>query len=316
MPPGPSHRPGARPRRRALAPPRPPRLTRGGRVEPPSPRSLELRALALRLVPALARDGAAVALTGSAARGDAGPGSDLDLWVVGARSGRRSLVVDGVPVTLLQQTPDEALAFDSLCLYETRQLLVLHDAPGHFARVGRAAHRQRRAVRAAILEATAEDVARLEGLAAGASPLQRVVLLREVALRLAGLWLFHRTGWRMSRLRQFQAWLPRPALGHLEAVLGLDVPAATVRRVLRRWPDAPREVHTALHTGQVGDALLRLRRCFVDDLIPEALGAARDLAALRGTKLHDDLLALHGATERREGRRRAEPRRRRRGRGR
>src|SRR5687768_2546584 len=66
-----------------------------------------------------------VALTGSAARGDAERGSDIDLWVVGPPQSRETFDDGGQAVTLICQPLRAALTFRNLCYWEVRDLLVL-----------------------------------------------------------------------------------------------------------------------------------------------------------------------------------------------
>ena len=66
-----------------------------------TPESTRLRALALELYPSLTKPGDCVALTGSAARGNATAASNLDLWVIGPGPARAlTKVVHGVSVTV------------------------------------------------------------------------------------------------------------------------------------------------------------------------------------------------------------------------
>jgi hypothetical protein len=93
--------------------------------------------LADALVPELAAQGAAaVALTGSHARGEAMPGSDLDLLVVGDGPAYRIDVRDGVLVAQSWATEDEHRArlnrpaAVGTCVPGWRAAVVLHDPSG------------------------------------------------------------------------------------------------------------------------------------------------------------------------------------------
>lgn len=291
----------------------------------PTPESLALRAVAAAFAARLVKqERCAVALTGSAARGNAGPASDVDLWVLGATSGREHLVWSGTPLTLLRMTPREALRFEALCFYEVDDLLVLEDARGAFAQVQRAFARQRPAIRRAILEATLGDLHRELGRALEGSTWQRVVSARAAGLRLACLWLFLRTGWRVPRLSTLQAQLPRPAVRALRSLLGLPARPAVTRAVaaglpalqarakgwlararrrgypLAELPPLPRELDARLRAREFDEALVLARRWLRDAALPLLLRGrcAFDVASFaaldvpRGTRA--TLLAAEG----------------------
>ena len=248
-----------------------------------------------------------MALTGSAARGDASRGSDLDLWVLGRHSDRRHLVVANTPVTLLRQTPRDALRFDSLCLFEVDDLLVLEDPRGHFQRVRRAFSRQRGRIRRAIVKATWDGIDADLALARGASGAQQLHVLRQVAFKAAALWLFLRTGWRVPRDRTLKAHLPPDVRRRYEVVLGLPATPARARataqalgeavaaarrflavqaragRPVRELPEPPsRELAARLRSREWDEALLLARRHLRLLLLPSVLGTlgARDVASL------------------------------------
>ena len=263
-----------------------------------------------------------MAITGSVARGDSGPGSDLDLWVIGDRSDRRSFVERGVPVTLLMQTPAQARSFDSLCLYEIGDLIVLTDEGRHFQRVQRAFLKRRPQIRRAIVDATLEDLRfELEQSAVG-STWSRVMFLRAAGFRLCALWLFKRTGWRVPRIRTFRSELPpraRVALLRLLALPKLSAAGvarlpATIQRLDRWLKDAkargalstrvfaelPREVLHKWRAGEADDAMWLLRKQLTQQWLPPLLEArgANDVANLdladvpRG--LRDLFVECHG----------------------
>lgn len=122
--------------------------------------SRALLGLAHQLTPGLIRRGAlGVAVTGSAARGTATQGSDLDLWVLDAGPRRRrQRTVDGTPVTLLFDSPRSALEPAWLKLWEVDDLVVVRDDAGHFELIRSAFDRQRASLRGAVLSATRADV--------------------------------------------------------------------------------------------------------------------------------------------------------------
>lgn len=269
---------------------------------PPTARSAALRRLALRLTPRLLRDGAlGVAITGSVARGTASAGSDLDLWVLGPPESRRHLRVAGENVTLLTHAPREALDLDTLAAWEVDDLDVLADPHGHFARVRATFARHRAALRRDVLAATRDDLARELSLAADGSAWKRLLFLRQAGLRVAMVWLYLRTGWRVPRYRLLTRHLPTTARRTLARLL--DLPAGrTARAALadvgpvtaraRRWLARrgantprlapPREVAARVAAGELDEAVLLARRHLVEALVPAALevGGVMDVPAL------------------------------------
>jgi hypothetical protein len=232
---------------------------------------------------------ATVAITGSVARGDAGQGSDLDLWVLGPHRDRQHRLFDGVPVTLLRQRPRDALGLDTLCHFEVADALVLSDPRGHFRRVQQSATRRAAEVREAVLESTWEGLRAELLLVDDASHWQRTLALRQFAFRLASTWLYLRHGWRVPRLRTLHAHLPARQRKLLDAILGLPVSAAAVRAALkglapayraahrlapasRLLPEAPpRELATRCAAKEWAEALLLARRDLRRELLPPLL---------------------------------------------
>jgi Nucleotidyltransferase domain len=269
---------------------------------PPTADALRLRALAQRLVPHLAPSGrATVAITGSAARGDSGPGSDLDLWVLGPHSDRQHLVIARTPVTLLRQRPREALTLDTLCLYEVADLEVLSDPRGHFARVQRSAKRRALEVRDEVLAATWDGLRADLALVDDVSHWQQVLAWRQFAFRVAATWLYLRTGWRVPRLRTLHAHLGSKERRLFDAILGLPVAPAQVRAALKSLapaytaarklspsvPQVPaREISRRLKAREWAEALLLARRELRRELLPPLLTALdlRDVAELGTTR--------------------------------
>ena len=209
-----------------------------------------------------------------------------------------------MPVTLLMQTPAEARSFDSLCLFEVADLIVLADEEGTFASVQRAFTRRRSEVRAAVVEATHGDLQFELAQAQLGSTWSRVMFLRAAGFRLCALWLLKRTGWRVPRLRTFREHLPACAWKALEKLLAVprlsdgfvrSLPAAIAR--VNRWLAAahrsgattkrafvgfPREITQKWRSGEEADAVWLLRKQLAQEWLPPLLAArgADDVANL------------------------------------
>jgi predicted nucleotidyltransferase len=200
-----------------------------------------LRSWAQAILPRITQAGDCVAVIGSVARGNARADSELDLWIIGKRSGRIVRRIDGVSVTLLCQQPVEARAFENLCYFEVDELVVLEDGAGEFEKVQTLWRKQRRRVKAEIIRATNAQLdfefSRAEAGSAG----HRATFLRLAAWRLMCLRLFIDTGWRVPRLHLLQEELPKALWRRLDEVLALPS-AAKTRAAVALLPGALKEV--------------------------------------------------------------------------
>lgn len=208
---------------------------------------------------ALFRLGDAVAVTGSVARGNSTSDSDLDLWVLGARSGRFVHHVGGVSVTLLCQRPREAAVLDNLCFYEVDDLKVLHDPRGRFTAIRRRWRQHRSTIRRMIVEATREDLAVELDRARWGSPLHRAAFLRMACWRLCCVWVFLERGWRVPRLHTLRDVLPVRLVRHLDAALGLPSVAAC-RRALAGLKRVEAEVQRSMKRYRVPHPIVEKAR--------------------------------------------------------
>lgn len=223
----------------------------------------------------------AVALTGSLARGDPDRGSDVDLWVIGARDDREHFRRRGVPVTLLWQRPHTALSAETRLLYEVADAWVLFDPRGILARVRAEAWARRSQTRRRIRAGTTGFIRLLvrEALrVAPTAPGLAVAHLREAGRRVAALHVYDTRGWRVPKWRHFQRGLPPRALRALAALQALPRgdralasvlatlvetwPAAGPSTAARTWPPPvphPADFRRMLRVGRTEDALMVLR---------------------------------------------------------
>lgn len=235
--------------------------------------SQRLREFATRILPKVASSADAVAITGSVARGNAQADSDLDLWVLGTRSGRVVRHLDGVSVTLLCQRPAEATQFDNLCFYEVDDLVVLQRGSGAFDRLLATWKRSRSRVRREIIRGTRAQIRWEFERAERGTPLHQAVFLRFACWRLLCLRLFITRGWRVPRLHLLREELPPALRAHLDGALALP-PAAQCRRAVKLLPAALKEVQRI--AGDDGYAL--------PESIAEKAALAPDEAAMVARK--------------------------------
>jgi predicted nucleotidyltransferase len=251
--------------------------------------------VALEVAASLVQQGVhAVAVTGSAGRGQATAASDVDLWLLWDRDERVHLSVRGMPVTLLTQTFARAVTLENLALYDVDDLWVLHDPKLLFARLKRLHAQNRRHLRANILEASLDALLDATRRSLVGSAWHRVQQLREVAWRAASLWLFDAHGWRISKVRHMKAHLPAPARPVLLKSLGLPLSPSAFARLEASWRkharawlrgttrrelapalvQHPSHLRLQLALGHGADAVMAVRRLLDLDLLPHALAQA------------------------------------------
>lgn len=262
----------------------------------PSVEARRLRALAQELLPSLVKPGESLAIIGSVARGNATAASDLDLWILGKRSGREVKSIQGATVTLTRQTLEEALAFENLCLFELDDLLLLDDRSGAFERVRTVWKKQRRRVRAEVIRASQRQIELELDRGAAGSDRHRATFLRLACWRLLCLRVFIDHGWRVSRVHALEAALPKPLVKRLNEVL--DLPSAkNAAKAVALLPAVVREAkqHGLIKTYQLPESITAkrvapqeaaflARRELVSQLVP-CLFQTWGITDLRGIEL-------------------------------
>lgn len=258
----------------------------------PSVDSLRLRALALELLPEVTKRGDCVAITGSAARGNATAESNLDLWILGTRSQRLTKKFNGASVTLHCQTPDEARAFDNLCLFEVDDLLLLDDRAGAFEQLRVVWRKQRRRVRAEVIRSAQKQIQHDLIRGATGSDWHRSTFLRLAAWRLLCLRVYIDHGWRVPRLHALRASLPKVLSKRLDDVLALPK-AKLVSAAVKLLPKAVREAKQQVPLtgyalpsleGSSDEVGFVARRELISELLP-AVFSTWGITDVRGVEL-------------------------------
>lgn len=216
----------------------------------------------------------AIAVTGSLARGDFAPGSDVDLWVLGPKNARDVVTGAGVPVSLLWQTVEHANSLEGLLLFEVEDAVVLHDPEGLLTALKDLAALRRQELHTWVRGSSAVLLTTLVDAVPAMPPAHAVATLREVARRGAALGLFLERGWRVPRMRHFQRGLSGPAWKKLHQLLALSLDEKArgalpaLLEEARRGPaplkqmrlPEPALVERYLGAGRVGDALVTIRQ--------------------------------------------------------
>ena len=238
---------------------------------------------------------AAVAITGSAARGDASTGSDLDLWCVSPKHAKHHRVhgtFRGIDVTLLCDSARSARAERSLMRCEVADLIVLRDPRGEFRDIQKLGRARAKRTWAALCRTTSTALVEELGEASRGPPWNRLPPLREAALRFAATWVYRRRGWRTPRWRTLRQVLPAAQAQRLARILALPTNGAgeamlTTLARLRRLPD---DVTARRQAKEWGEAVLLARRAVEREWMP--------LKPSRWThvpkKLERAVRALHG----------------------
>lgn len=258
----------------------------------PTAHSLRLRSIAAQCARRLARSEAcAIALTGSAARGDAVKSSDIDLWVIGRSSGSFAFPHPSVHVTLLRQRLGEALALDNLCFYEVRDIKVLHDPRGVFAQLRERFETQQAGIRKRIHGGTLAEVKRRSKLSSRGSAYQRALHLGRLAFLFAAWELFEAFGWRVPKFRNLRTYLPKTAVARVRQLLRVKISRASAEWASKTLPRLTQEAQAAfkalkipqpsvpiaalrqLRKGPREDAVLALRAHFHEQWDPLLSGA-------------------------------------------
>lgn len=217
-------------------------------------------------------------MLGSVARGDDGPGSDLELWVLSDRDQVVRLWRGGIPVTLMYETLERAFDPEHWLRVEVGHARVLVDRGGVFARLKRAFARAQPGIRAAIVRATKREQAAAMRRSRRGRSSARLLALREATIRAACLPVYLKHGMRDPRWRHLVAFYPPAAVELLRTVLGLERRPPALARLVRSRPSALAK----LRAGAWEEAVLNAR--FHD-------GHGR-VAALQGGDLRRARLAL------------------------
>lgn len=235
-------------------------------------------AVARRVAARLKREGIrSVAVSGSLARGDAGPGSDVDLWAIGDRSGRDERFVGGVPVTVFYSRPRQLRDLRWINRWDIERLVVLFG--DDFEQVKRRYARHRPALMRAIERDAEADIAASRGP-------RRAWLQFQLSV-------FRATGIRVPKWKHAVALLPPKELARLRR--RLELPARIDRRrllaLLRRAPaeterlikePVPRWAAAEQHVryGSLEEAVLKIRSELMSWLGPVDPSRSDVLAAL------------------------------------
>lgn len=207
-----------------------------------SPSSAQARAWALarREAARLVRGGArGVAVSGSLARGDFVPGSDVDLWCVGPRQGRTERVVGGLSVTVFHDGTRALADREWVARWDVEQLVVLVDLDGDFARLKRHVARHRRWYRGWIDRQTRLALADATRRLRSRSRPEALLARRELAWTRVADRLWRATGIRVPRWRHARAALSPARLAALARDLGLVDAADRARLLAPLVPRAP-----------------------------------------------------------------------------
>jgi hypothetical protein len=219
-------------------------------------------------------------VSGSLARGDDGPGSDVDLWAIGGSWGRDERFLGRVPVTVFRSTPDQLRDLEWINRWDIERLVVLFDDRGDFARLKQRYKRHRPALRYAIERSAETELSRARG--------PRAAWL-EFALS-----VFRADGTRVPKWKHAVALLPARELTRLRRRLKLPgrINRARLLGLLKRAPreaallldeHVPRWAGAEAHVrhGSLEEAVMKVRADLESWVGGHDLSRSPALSALR-----------------------------------
>ncbi|MBL8954722.1 MAG: nucleotidyltransferase domain-containing protein [Myxococcaceae bacterium] len=221
-----------------------------------------------------------VAVSGSLARGDDGPGSDVDLWAIGPWSGRDEQFVREVPVTVFRSRPDQLTDLEWINRWDVERLVVLSDPEQHFERLRHRYARHKGALRRRTLRDAERESEQ-------ASAPRRAWLKFAVAV-------FESTGTRVPKWKHAVALLSPKQLEQLRRKLRLPTKLDR-RRTLKLVQRAPAEAEALLQEpvprwagaeqhvryGSLEEAVLKLRADLARWVGEEDVSSYAALSALK-----------------------------------
>jgi predicted nucleotidyltransferase len=262
--------------------------------------SARLRAVAARYAQTLDAT-TAVAVTGSAGRGDAEPSSDLDLWVISDDESVTHDVFEGVPISVMRESEARVLEVEHLAGLEVDITHVVQDPAGVFARVLALYEQHAAAIRNNNIAGARERLSGLLEDSLEGTPQGRLWALRAAAHLAAALHIYEGTGRMMPKLRHLRTWLPPDAYRMLRDVHGIDEVAPRIDELVRasetiaermnvqlaRLTSDPLPIATPhnallkLAHGDIDDGVLLLRSFFETNFVDQVLEAAPEISMVR-----------------------------------
>jgi predicted nucleotidyltransferase len=199
----------------------------------------------------------AVAATGSLGRGDAQPGSDIDLWVIAASNRREYFERELVPVTIIQETIAHAFSIANLMVVECLDIQILYDPSRIFSRLQTLYRSRQKQIQRAIIEALNAEIDALLAASTQATSIQTLLLLREACSRKVLVLLYAKIGLRTPKWRHLQKHLAAGLLKSHRAVLGLE--SSAISKAQRAFASLSQKKH--------GNALAKFKAHLVEEAI-------------------------------------------------